>query len=57
MRWASVLIALAAALSAALPIANAEDTALGELRKDRPHVRDTATLIFIRATTAKWGGE
>ena len=32
MRWASVLIAFVAALSAALPIANAEDTALGELK-------------------------
>jgi hypothetical protein len=32
MRWALVLIAFVAALLAVLSIANAEDTALGELR-------------------------
>ena len=32
MRWALVSIAVVAALSAALPVADAEDTALGELK-------------------------
>jgi hypothetical protein len=32
MRWAMLLIAFVAALLVALPIANAEDTALGELK-------------------------
>jgi hypothetical protein len=32
MRWALVLIAVVAALSAALTVADAEDTALGELK-------------------------
>ena len=34
MKWALVLIASVTALLVALPIANAEDTALGELKND-----------------------